>query len=119
MIYYCSNCWHEINLNLEICPFCGYSQSLLKQEPFEKKLIRALNHPEPKTVVRTIKILGELKSENSLPKLFEIIKTQNDPFIVAEAIKSILEIDDGNDSVKKIRDFTKIDLGILNPLIKY
>ena len=116
MIYYCSNCWNEINKDLEICPYCGNSQSLLNQEPFEKKLIRALTHPEPTTVVRAIKILGELESKNALPDLFEIIKTQNDPFIVSEAVKSILEIDDGKDSIEKIKSFLKIDLGILNPL---
>ncbi len=116
MIYYCSNCWSEINKDLEICPYCGNSQFLLNQEPFEKKLIRALTHPEPTTVVRAIKILGELKSKNALPDLFEIIKTQHDPFVVSEAVKSILEIDDGKDSIEKIKSFLKIDLGILNPL---
>ncbi|MHB9011330.1 MAG: HEAT repeat domain-containing protein [Ignavibacteriaceae bacterium] len=89
---------------------------MLNQEPFEKKLIRALTHPEPTTVVRAIKILGELKSKNALPDLFEIIKTQHDPFVVSEAVKSILEIDDGKDSIEKIKSFLKIDLGILNPL---
>jgi HEAT repeat protein len=105
-------------MNLEICPYCGYSQSMLKEEPFEKKLIRALNHPEPTTVVRAIKILGELKSKNALPNLFEIIKNSHDPFIVSEAVKSVMLIDSGKNSLKKLEDSIKIDLGILNPLTR-
>ncbi len=118
MTYYCSNCWNEINKEAKVCPYCGKLQSLLKQEPFEKKLIRSLNHPEPTTVVRALKILGELKTKEALPGLFKIIKTQEDPFIVSEAVKSILEIDDEKDSIEKIKNFIKIDLGILNPLSK-
>ncbi len=116
MIFYCSNCWNEINIDVEICPHCSASQSILQQESFEKKLIRSLKHPEPKTVIRAVKILGELKSKEALPYLFGILKVQNDPFIIAEAVKSILKIDSTENSIEAIKKHLKLDLGILNPL---
>lgn len=119
MTYYCSNCWNEIEKETEVCPHCGKAQYLLQQEPFENKLIRSLKHPEPKTVIRAINILGELNSEEALPFLYEVLKTQNDPFIIAEAVKSILKIDNADNSIIKIKNIIKIDLGILNPLNYY
>ncbi len=119
MTYYCPNCWNEIQKGNDSCPHCGTKQSLLRQEPFEKKLIRSLNHPEPKTVVRAINILGILKSKEALTRLYEILQTGKDPFIISEAVKSILKIDGTDNAIMKIKNNVRIDLGILNPLKDY
>ncbi len=93
MTYYCSNCWNEITKGTEVCPHCGINQSILEQESFIKKLIRALRHPEPSTPVRAAEILGELKAREALPHLIELTKTSNDPFLVKAAVSSIKEIE--------------------------
>lgn len=94
MTYFCSNCWHEINKEDSTCPHCGIDQSVLGQEPFVKKLIRALNHPEPSTPIRAAEILGELKANEAVPFLINLIGRQDDPFIIKAALNSIKKIGD-------------------------
>ncbi len=96
MTFFCTNCWKEIDRSTDVCPHCGKKQSELGQEPFVKKLIRALKHPEPSTPVRAAEILGELKAEEALPYLIELTKHSKDPFIVKAAISSIKKIKDTN-----------------------
>lgn len=96
MVYYCSNCWNEINKETDVCPYCGMNQSVLEQESFVKKLIRALKHPEPSTPVRAAEILGDLKAKEALPYLIDISKASDDPFIVKAALSSIKKIGDQN-----------------------
>ena len=70
------------------------NQSVLEQESFIKKLIRALRHPEPSTPVRATEILGNLKAKEALPYLIELTKASNDPFLVKAAVNSINKIED-------------------------
>ncbi len=60
-------CWHEINDNETICPHCHESILSIDREPYDKKLIRALNHPEQQTVLRVIQILGDRHNPDTLP----------------------------------------------------
>ena len=96
MTFYCANCWNEINKDTEFCPHCGTKQSVLKQESFAKKLIRALKHPEPSTPIRAAVILGELGSKEALPYLIELTKISTNPFILKAALSSIKKIEGKN-----------------------
>jgi HEAT repeat protein len=102
MTYYCTNCWKEIKPDEKICPYCNADQAELEKETFIKKLIKALNHPEPETQIRAANILSELKAEESIPFLLrrlekEISSPQNnlgrpDPFIIESLVRAILKL---------------------------
>ena len=93
MVFFCTSCWSEIAENAEKCPNCGVVQEQLSGESYIKKLIRALHHPEPSTPIRASMILGELKAQEAIPDLLELITKSNDPFIIAAAIKAIGNLD--------------------------
>lgn len=72
MTFYCPECWKEINAVEETCPFCN--ADILKYEgmDYEKKLINALRHTEPETVLRAVYIVGRLKSEKAVKPLITL-----------------------------------------------
>lgn len=94
MITYCQECWSEIPNQTITCPNCGADQSQISAEPFVKKLIRALHHPEPETPIRAAHILGQLRAVEAVPALLVVIAEQSDQFIVAACIDALAEIGD-------------------------
>jgi predicted amidophosphoribosyltransferase len=93
MVYYCTNCWSQIGKTEKVCPRCKANQDKLKQENFSKKLIRALNHPEPETPIRAAGILASLKVKEAIPYLLLKLKSENDPFIVEALVNALLILD--------------------------
>jgi HEAT repeat protein len=93
-IFYCPYCWHEIPENCDVCPFCGekvtHSWASLS---YEEKLINALGHPEPTTVMRAAWLLGEKQVEHAIPALLRLIETTSDVYIILEAVKALGKID--------------------------
>ena len=96
MIFYCTNCWNEIQKDTQICPNCGANQKALGKESFTDKLINALNHPEPSTPIRAANILGNLKSKEAIPFLINKLEKEKDPFIIKALVDALLKIDASN-----------------------
>lgn len=99
MTYYCTNCWFEISPQTETCPKCGVAQSTLQKEDFNQKLLRALHHPEPETVIRAATILGERRVNEAVPILESFANSGTDPFIRTAAITALGKFND--DAVRK------------------
>jgi HEAT repeat protein len=92
MKFFCTQCWEEIEKDATFCARCGANQEQLGQEPFVRKLIRALDHPEPETPVRAAYVLGELKVREAVPKLRRVIRQSKDPFLRAASIRALGKI---------------------------
>jgi HEAT repeat protein len=93
MIYYCTKCWNEIDKGTIICPYCTADQTELEQEKFSVKLIRALNHPEPETIIRATEILAELKVKEAIPELLSKLENEKDPYIVKAIVEALIKLD--------------------------
>jgi len=92
MKFFCTQCWQEIGEAAASCSHCGANQEQLGQEPFVRKLIRALHHPEPETPVRAAYVLGELKATEAVQALKRVIVDSKDPFLRAAAIRALGKI---------------------------
>lgn len=112
MIFYCMNCWAEIAENCEKCPECGVDQRELLKEDFDAKLIRALNHPEPETVLRAIEIIGNRKLNEALPYLKKIIIENSDPFRTALSLETVSKLDFPDKHIF-IREYIKDEYGFI------
>lgn len=93
MVYFCTNCWNEIDKGETICSNCGANQAELEGQNFSEKLIRALNHPEPETPIRAAAILSRLKAKEAILVLLSKLKNENDPFIIKAVVDALLELD--------------------------
>lgn len=59
--FYCPVCWEELAEDLPQCPRCGAAiHDTWNSKSYLEKLILALNHPEPSTVLRAVWLLGQL-----------------------------------------------------------
>lgn len=67
--YFCPQCWGEIEGEDTLGPKCRKRPSDFAGEDFPQKLMRALSHPERGTVLRDIRILGELRYEDAVAPL--------------------------------------------------
>lgn len=112
MTFYCMNCWVEIEEDCEKCPSCGADQKELLKEDFDAKLIRALSHPEPETILRAIEIIGHRKLDKAAPMLKKIILENRDPFRTAQALKAVSELD-MPDKIDFLTEFTREKYGFI------
>jgi len=83
VIYFCTNCWAEIEKSQAICLHCGAIQERLGRETFVEKLIRALHHPEAETPIRAAFVLGQLRAQVAVPALSLVLHSSLDPYIAA------------------------------------
>ncbi len=91
--FYCPNCWKEIPEETIRCPACGTDiPHFWSSLSYEDKLIHALGHPEPTTVIRAAWILGERKTTRAVPSLIHLIGRTKDPYIIREAARTLAKI---------------------------
>lgn len=101
MIFYCTNCWNEIDERTDICPVCNSNQLELEQTEYSEKLIRALKHPEPETRIRAAEIIASLNLKKALPILLSLLEDEKDIFICRALVKSILKLDSNQMEIVK------------------
>jgi len=94
MHFFCPSCWNEVNEKEIVCPFCKVRLNELDNEPFVNKLLRALHHPEPQTVVRVIQILGEKHIPETIPWLTDMLIKSDNPFFQEALIIAICKFND-------------------------
>lgn len=92
MVFFCPQCWKEINAADAKCPHCGADITEHERKGFEEKLINALNHPERETVQRAVWILGRLKSVKAIEPLKGLFEQTDNPFIKIEILNTLDEI---------------------------
>jgi HEAT repeat protein len=89
MHFFCPSCWNEVNEKETICPSCKAKLGILDNEPFKNKLLRALNHSEPQTVLRAIQILGEKQLPETIPYLKEKFLKSDNPYVQEALIDAL------------------------------
>lgn len=91
--FFCPQCWKEIRGDEKKCPHCGADTPGYARKGFEEKRINALRHPERETVQRAVWILGRLKSIESVKPLISLFERTDNPYIKAEVLGALDEIE--------------------------
>jgi HEAT repeat protein len=95
MIFYCPACWREVPELIHVCPYCKVDvERLTLEQDYAQKLIAALDHPEPTTPVRVAWILGMRKEIRAVPRLAQLARESEDPYIVEAAVEALGKIGD-------------------------
>lgn len=88
--FYCPVCWKELADDLPQCPRCGAAiHDIWESKSYPEKLILALNHPEPSTVMRAVWLLGQLRDRRAVEPLKRLLETTRDVF-VTRAVRTVL-----------------------------
>ena len=103
MIFYCPACWREVPESIRACPYCKVDvKHLTLERDYVKKLIAALDHPEPQTPIRVAWILGLRGEACAVPHLARIARESDDSYIVEAAVEALGRIGDPS-SLEAIR----------------
>ncbi len=96
MVFYCPFCWAEFTENTAHCPRCGAAlHDVADQDEYTVKLMRALKHPEPTTVVRAAALLGTLRERRAVQPLLTLLASASDPYILESAVEALGDIGEG------------------------
>ena len=96
--FYCPVCWNDLAEDLPQCPHCGAEiHDIWRSKSFLEKLILALNHSEPSTVMRAVWLLGQLADRRAVEPLERLLERTDDVF-VARAVRVALSALEGCDT---------------------
>jgi hypothetical protein len=101
MTWFCPECFEEIDTPRQRCPSCGALAEDDRQS-YEDKLVRALNHRLPDRQVLAARILAALRSRAAVPRLAELAVDDKDPYLAAEAARSLALIEPDHPVVRRL-----------------
>ena len=96
MHWFCPKCWSEVSEGDRVCGACRTILEQADHRGLVEKLLAALRHPEPATAVRAATILGELKPQEAVSALADILGTSRDPYLIEAAARALGKIGDRN-----------------------
>lgn len=85
--------WCCYRLNVEPRGRCAHCGGEIAEPPgtsYESRLVWALDHPDPDRAVTAARILGRVGGEASLGALREAALRHRDPYVAAEALRSVV-----------------------------
>ena len=106
--YFCPACWREIDRDAVRCPGCGYNTTAYSELPYEEKLILALNHPIHDNRLLAVQLLGNLRSNASLPHFKAMLELEDDFYLLREVLTALAKIG-SPDSREILSEATKHD----------
>jgi len=97
--FYCPVCWKELADDLPQCPHCGVQiHDIWRSKSYLEKLILALNHPEPSTVMRAVWLLGQLRDRRAVEPLERLLETTRDIFVTRAIRVALSELEPSDTS---------------------
>ncbi len=94
LTYFCPDCWHETDGQVDVCPNCGYDLSAYEQLPYEQKLLCAVRHPVQDIRLLAIQLLGQLRSAAAVPVFQAVLGSEENIFVLREIAWALAQIGD-------------------------
>ncbi|MDH7487934.1 MAG: HEAT repeat domain-containing protein [Anaerolineae bacterium] len=117
MIYFCPNCWQDVEEKATHCSHCGYELAEYDRLSYEDKLLLALGHPVRENRMIAIVALGRLRSRKAVPSLRRVALATED-FHEAQAVVEALTLIGGADSETVLRAMTRHPSRLVRELAK-
>lgn len=90
--YWCFHCYGLNSVSSGPCVHCGKSIEPPGSISYDERLIWTLHHPDGDRAVLAARTLGEHHVLSAEPALRSVIAAGSDPFLAAEALRSLVKI---------------------------
>lgn len=117
-IFFCPNCWQEIDSGCEKCPQCGFFLAEYDLLTFEEKLLGALHHPVYERRVMAARILGNLHSSRAIEVFKGILSSTSTDYYFARAILEAIDQIDHPESQTMLADATRHRIELIRELAR-
>ena len=94
MTYYCWTCYGRNDKDGGVCEHCGHEISPPVTASTAQRLEWAIRHPDPDVAILATRRLSVEGDETSLPFIRAVIANPPDPYVAAEALRSLLALSD-------------------------
>jgi HEAT repeat protein len=91
--FYCWQCYALSDRSRGKCVACGGEIAAPADAGFTEKLLWSLHHPLPDRQLTAARVLGERQEQRAREPLRELALNESDPYLAAEALKSLVAID--------------------------
>lgn len=103
--FYCPSCWTAMGKDSPQCPRCGCDiREYLEEASYLRRLIEALDHPDPTTRTRVAYILGRRKDREAVLPLAEKVRASADLYLCLTCLEALQRIGDGP-AMEALRSF--------------
>lgn len=92
-MYWCFHCYGLNAAESGPCVHCGRPIEAPASISYDERLIWTLGHPDGVRALIAARTLGEHRVRGAGPALRSVIATGADPFLAAEALRSLIKID--------------------------
>lgn len=86
LTYYCPRCWQIVDEKDKTCPHCGFSLEEFSNQEYHQKLLDALHHTIPERRLIAAQIIGNLKIQQAVPLLKQILANETEDYYFLRAI---------------------------------
>ncbi len=90
--YWCFHCYGLNPVSSGRCVHCGEPIEAPASISYDERLIWTLRHPDGDRAVLAARTLGEHRVMSAEPALRSVITAGSDPFLAAEALRSLVKI---------------------------
>lgn len=100
-MYWCFHCYGVNPRPSGPCVHCGQEIAAPDGLSYDQQLIWALAHPDGDRAIMAARTLGSRRAAEAAPRLREVAQEGSDPFLAAEALRSLIEIE-GAESLRPL-----------------
>jgi len=98
-MHWCYHCYGVNQAPSGPCVRCGKEIAPPDDLSYDQRLIWALGHPDGDRAIMAARTLGAHRAREAAPRLEEVASAGGDPFLAAEALRSLVAIE-GADALR-------------------
>jgi HEAT repeat protein len=109
---FCPNCWSLLDDDFDVCPKCNFDIKDFSNKDYEKKLIRALEHPLHEVRTFAVEVIAKKKYKEAVPKLLQSLESTDDIYFQKAIIEALSELEP-NDLPGIVGKYTKYPYALI------
>lgn len=105
--YYCWTCYGRNSRSSGPCEHCGHEIRPPADATLTGRLVWGIRHPDPDVALMSTRRLAAIGDPSTIPALRASVADPPDPFVAAEALRSLLMLSSVHDEQELLRSLAE------------